>query len=113
MNVKELKTTVAYTQLRRFIEVNVEDPAKRPYALGHLVKRFIARVTDPVNGEYQVHPEACVSSLLTWDLTPEGDDFWVKVYHGRKVDNINPCPIGGGKVKARAAKQPKKKVGWW
>lgn len=111
MELKDFKKTLAYEQLRKFIEVNVPDVEKRPAQLGIMVKRAMARI-DP---KYWNRDKG-ILWLCSWADTPEGWDFWNSVCRAHKVDNINPCPIGKRKeAKKPAAKKEEKpaRVGWW
>lgn len=112
-NAKELKKTVAYQQLKRFIAANNGTPAD----LGLLVKRVLHRVA--AHDIYvKATPQITLGGLFVWGDTPEGHNFWEAVSFGHPVDNTHPCPIKPKKEKV-AAKPPKpieekpKGVGWW
>ena len=114
MELKEFKKTLAYEQLRKFIEVNVPDVGKRPAQLGIMVKRAMTRI-NPVHWNHG-NSTKDLNWLCSWGDTPEGWGFWNSVLLAHKVDNINPCPIGKRKeAKKPAVKKEEKpvRVGWW
>lgn len=117
MKAKDIKHTDAYKQLKRCVELSEPVVAKRPAALGLLVKRFIARceaqafVDNWKLADGSIKGGMTVTDAFTWARTPEGDDFWQPINGWRGVANLNPCPIVAKKKVAKVA--PKKKVGWW
>lgn len=114
MELKEFKNSKAYKQIRKFVEVNVPDPKNRPAQLGLMVKRAMARL----DLKYWIAEgsDKGIHYLCDWHLAQEKGDFWYSVALGKKVDNINPCPIGKPKEveKPVIKKEEKpKRVGWW
>lgn len=115
MDIKELRKSPAYRELRAYVERNVA-VEQRPYQLGLLAKRVLARY-DADQGYFDVHGDGiedfCLTNAFNWAGTPEGHDWWWNIRDGKVVDNLNPCPINGV-AKAKVAKvAPKKRVGWW
>ncbi len=118
---KDIKHTQAYQQLRRCIELSVEDVGKRPYELGQLTKRFLQRLSEQRDRPIGLEEHWDVCDLLTWVDTAEGHAYWERIHSGVRVINLKPCPIveGGKKAKAKPAKLPPKapavlkRLGWW
>lgn len=111
MDIKELRKSVAYRQLRDYVRECVE-PGRQPYQLGQLAKRFMARYNEqhvdidrPFIGD--------IDEAFIWQDTAEGHHYWCSINDCEPVDDLNPCPINGV-AKAKVAKiAPKKRVGWW
>lgn len=111
MDIKELKQSPAYLQLRAYVDEYVE-AARRPYELGQLAKRVIARCN-----EQNPNPKGVfngdIGTAFIWRETKEDHNFWECIHSNVEVDDLNPCPIYGPK-KAKVVKvAPKKRVGWW
>lgn len=111
MDIKELRKSIAYQQLRDYVREHVE-PGRQPYELGQLAKRFMARYDEQ-------HPGIDrpflwdIDAAFIWEDTAEGHDYWSSLNNCTPVDDLNPCPINGV-AKAKVAKiAPKKRVGWW
>ncbi len=116
---KDIKHTEAYQQLRRCIELSVEDVGKRPYELGQLTKRFLQRLSEQRDRPIDREDRWNVCDLLTWADTAEGHAYWERVHSGLPVIDLKPCPIVEGGKKAKPAKLPPKapavpkRLGWW
>lgn len=111
MDIKELRKTEAYKELRAYVEKHVPE-ANRPYQLGQLAKRFLARFNEDEGKYFEAngfHPLRLMEAF-PWDDTPEGHDWWLFIQDCKQVD-LNPCPINGVKKAPKAA--PRKRVGWW
>jgi hypothetical protein len=113
MDIKELRKTEAYKELRAYVDKHVPE-ANRPYQLGQLAKRFLARFNED-DGQYFAghrHHDRVLNIQVAfgWAETPEGHDWWWFIRDCKQVD-LNPCPINGVKKAPKAA--PRKRVGWW
>lgn len=124
---KQLKDTYPHKQMRLYIEATVADAAKRPAALGQLVKKFMANCAQ--EGQFDVPMN--VDRAFIWAHTPEGHDFWsvINRYEPKKVAKAKPVMPGleavfdhfvppvapvAPKKEAKAAPKPApKQVGWW
>lgn len=118
---KDIKHTKAYQQLRRCIELSVEDVNKRPYELGQLTKRFLQRVFERHGAGFGFRKYYEVGEAFHWANTPEGRFYWETISDEDVLNDLHPCPIveGGKKAKAKPAKLPPKapavpkRLGWW
>lgn len=121
---KQLKDTYPHKQMRMHIEATVADAAKRPAALGQLVKKFMANCMAQ-RGHFGVPDD--VDEAFIWGGTPEGHDFWraVQQHKPRALGVAHPAAdIDVAQVQAqpkvfakKEAKKPepapKQQVGWW
>lgn len=127
---KQLKDTYPHKQMRMYIEATVADAAKRPAALGQLVKKFMANCEKQFRG---LAVPGDVDAAFIWANTREGHRFW-SIIHGykpKKAAKAKPFVMdieAGGfakfadpavapaepKKEAKAAPKPApKQVGWW
>lgn len=126
---KQLKNTYPHKQMRLYIEATVAEAAKRPAALGQLVKKFMANCEK----EWQFDVPMNVDLAFIWANTPEGHGFWsvINGYEPKKAAKAKPFVMdieAGGfakfadpavapaepKKEAKAAPKPApKQVGWW
>lgn len=111
MDIKELRKTPAYQELRNYVNKHVPE-AQRPYQLGQLAKRFLARF-DHEFYDHELAAEVRIVVSFSWQDTPEGHDWWWGIKECRDVGNLNPCPIHEKGVPKIAKIAPKKRVGWW
>lgn len=112
MDIKQLKKTPAYEQLRRYVAKHVDED-HRPYELGLLAKRFLARWDEHFQAVNNPRGAGIsIDTAFDWARTPEGFDFWSSVQHGIEVD-LRICPVGDQPAKKKGKPKPLKKVGWW
>lgn len=76
VQVKDIKHTIAYAQLREFVKLVEPEERKRPSALGMLARR-LARGVDAnklLNGDEDIN------TIMSWALTLEGHRFWATIH---------------------------------
>lgn len=125
---KQLKDTYPHKQMRRYIEATVADAAKRPAALGQLVKKFMANCEKQFRG-FGVPNN--VDAAFSWANTPEGYGFWaiINAHVPKEAAKAKPvivdfeaafapfeppvAPVAPKKEDKAAPKPAPKQVGWW
>lgn len=92
MNIKQLKETPAYEELRAYVNNHVA-PEKRAVELGLLAKRFLANYDREFHQGVGMH-NLLVENVFNWAESPEGHGFWDAISNCEYIVNLRPCPIG-------------------